>query len=74
MTRPVSAQRQQERRDSVVAAVTASDPALSADLVTDVVERVAATPGARARLAGYLLEHPDALTDGHSRPPRSSAH
>lgn len=54
----------------MVAVVTATDPAMSADLTTDVVERVAATPGARARLAGYLLEHPNALTDGHSRPPK----
>lgn len=70
MTRAVSADRQQERLDSVVAVVTAIDPALSADLVTDVVQEVAATPGARARLAGYLLEHPDGLTEGHSRPPK----
>ena len=54
----------------MVAVVTTTDPALSADLVTNVVERVAATPGARARLAGYLLEHPEALTTGHSRPPK----
>lgn len=70
MTRPVSARRQQVRLDSVVAVVTAVDPSLSAGIVTDVVERVAATPGARARLAGYLLEHPGALTEGHSRPPK----
>ncbi|UMG92882.1 hypothetical protein [Nocardioides sp. TF02-7] len=50
--------------------MTGIDPVLSATTVADVVERVAATPGARARLAGYLLEHPDALTSGHSRPPK----
>jgi hypothetical protein len=59
----------------MVAAVTTTDQALSATVVTDVVERVAATPGTRARLAGYLLEHPDALTTvTHARPSEFAAH
>lgn len=72
MTQPPSpaVQRQQDRLDAVVAAVTATDPALSVTLVAEAVERVAAAPTSRARLASYLAEHPEALTAGHSRPPK----
>ena len=72
MTQPPSpaGQLQQDRLDAVVAAVTATDPALTVTLVAETVERVAAAPTSRARLAGYLAEHPEALTAGHSRPPK----
>ena len=72
MTQPPSAavRRQQDRLDAIVAVVTATDPALTVALVRETVERVAETPGARARLAGYLREHPEALTAGLSGPPK----
>jgi len=72
VTQPPSkaARRQQDRLDAIVAVVTATDAAITVPLVHETVKRVATTPGARARLAGYLVEHPEALTAGHSRPPK----
>ena len=62
--------RQQERTDLIVEVVHTVDPSLSTDLVRGVVERVAAAPVSRSRLAGYLTENPGCLTTGDSAPPK----
>lgn len=50
--------------------VKQADPALPTSTVADTVARVAAAPVSLARLSRYLAEHPEALTAGHSRPPK----
>lgn len=54
----------------IVDIVSSADPDLPAALVGEVVERVAAAPVSLARLVDYLTEHPEALTAGHSCPPK----
>lgn len=73
MTKPPSltaVKRQQARTETIVAIVTAADPALSDQVVAASVERVAAATMSRARLVDYLTAHPGALTAGNSRPPK----
>lgn len=73
MTRPASpaaTRRQYQRRQTIVEVVRSVDPELPAAAVDEAVERVAAAPASLARLAAYLADHPEALTSGHSRPPK----
>lgn len=67
---PAAARRQQQRRETIVEVVTRADPGLSAPVVEEAVERVAAASVSLARLAGSLAQHPEALTSGHSAPPK----
>lgn len=72
MSEPSAAagKRRQQRLEAITGIVARADPALPTDVVVDAVVQVAAAPVSLARLAGYLAEHPDALTTGHSRPPK----
>lgn len=67
---PAAARRQQQRCQAIVEVVRSVDPELSAAVVEEAVKRVAAAPVSLARLAVYLASHPEALTSGHSAPPK----
>lgn len=69
-TSPAAARRQQQRRQTIIEVVRSVDRELPPSVVDAAVARVAAAPVSLARLAGYLTEHPEALTSGHSGPPK----
>lgn len=65
---PAAVRRQ--RTDLIIEVVRTADPSLSVDMILGSIERVAAAPISRSRLARYLSDNPGCLTTGDSAPPK----